>query len=105
VQVANAVAPPASDTKPPVVSIVSPASGSTVTGNATISTSASDDNGAAGITQTLYIDGVQVATATGAKLSHKWNTRSTIRGAHTIRVTARDRAGNTASTQMQVATR
>jgi subtilisin family serine protease len=106
VLVANSVAPPASsDTTPPVVTITTPGSGSTVSGNTTISANASDNSGAAGITQTLYIDGVQVATATGAKISYKWNSRSTIRGPHTIRVTARDRAGNTASAQVQVTTR
>ena len=68
----------------------------------TISTSAADNSGATGITQLLYVDGTLVANGNGAGMSYKWNTRKAKVGLHTISAKARDAAGNTASTQVQV---
>lgn len=99
VNVANAVV---ADTTPPVVRIVSPAAGSTLGTKATVSVSASDDRGNAGIKQTLYIDGALKATATGATLSYSWNTRKLAGGAHTVTAVATDAAGNTSSVSVQV---
>jgi hypothetical protein len=68
--VAPPVAPPVSDSTPPVVRILGPAAGSIKTkGSVSISTSASDNGGTAGITQMLYIDGVLKTTASGGSLS------------------------------------
>ncbi len=95
----------ANDRTAPVVSITSPASGATLSGNVTISTSASDNNGTAGIVQRLYVDGALKATATGkAILSSRWNTRGAAAGTHTIAVTATDAAGNATTKQIQVTT-
>lgn len=101
VNVANA----SSDTEAPTVSIRSPAAGSSLTGSVSISSSAADNAGAAGLTQTLLIDGKAVATASGGSLSYSWNTRKASVGAHTITVTARDAAGNSSSSTVQVSTR
>ena len=95
--------PGSRDTTPPVVQIVNPAAGN-VSGNVAVSVSAYDDSGAAGITQMLYIDGALKATGTGSTLSYNWNTRSKNLGAgtHTIKAVARDAAGNTSSTSVNV---
>lgn len=102
VNVANATTVNAADTTPPTVAIVSPTL-STLTGNSvTVSTSASDNAGAAGITQSLYIDGKLVKTVTGGALSYNWNIRKVKAGTHTLQVAARDAAGNTSSATRQV---
>jgi subtilisin family serine protease len=96
VNVANAVA---ADTTPPVVRITSPANGTRVAaGNVKVSTSATDDRGNAGLQQTLFINGKQVATATGGALSYTWNTRKLSAGTYTLRAVARDAAGNVGET-------
>jgi thermitase len=100
--VSNTTTPPASDTTPPVVSFTSPGSGATVTGSVTVTTSASDNSGAAGITQSLYIDGALKARATGAKISYRWSTQKIAKGTHTLLITAVDKAGNTSKSQIQV---
>jgi hypothetical protein len=94
----------ANDKTAPVLAITSPADGAKLSGNVTITTSVSDNNGMAGITQRLYIDGVLKSTVTGKSLAFKWNTRSSSSQVHTIRVTATDVAGNTASRQITVTT-
>lgn len=98
VQVAN-------DTTPPVLTITSPANGAMLSGTVSISTSASDNKGTAGIVQRLYIDGALKATVTGKPtLTSRWNTRSAVAGTHTIAVTATDAAGNATTRQIQVTT-
>jgi len=101
--VAPPVAPPVSDSTPPVVRILGPAAGSIKTkGSVSISTSASDNGGTAGITQMLYIDGVLKTTASGSSLSYGWNVNKVSSGAHTIQVVAKDAAGNTSSASVEV---
>jgi subtilisin family serine protease len=92
---------PIVDTTPPVVKIVNPVAGK-VAGNVQVSTSASDNSGSAGISQFLYINGQQVAKGTGASLSYNWNTKKIAKGTYTIQATAKDKAGNTSSTSVQV---
>jgi len=104
VNVANATAPTAPDTTPPVVSIANPVAG-TVTGTVTVSSNASDNSGAAGITQSIYIDGVLKTSGTGATLAYSWNTKKSPTGAHVIQVTAKDKAGNTSTASVQVTSR
>jgi thermitase len=88
------------DTTPPVVTISNPKDKSFVKNNVSISVAASDNAGASGITQTLFIDGVQVAKATGGSLSYTWNSRKAAVGAHTVKAVAKDAAGNTSSTSI-----
>ena len=99
VNVANNVV---ADTTPPTVAITNPGSGSQVSGNLTVVANASDNAGATGIKQSLYIDGVLMASGYGASLSYNWNTRKTNVGAHTIQVVAQDAAGNRTTTSVQV---
>ena len=91
------------DTAPPVVQIVNPATGN-VSGSVMVSVSASDNSGAAGIIQAIYIDGGLKATGTGSTLSYNWNTRprNVSAGAHAIRVVAKDAAGNVSSASVNV---
>ncbi|WP_343635650.1 S8 family serine peptidase [Roseateles sp.] len=90
--VSNAVL---ADTEAPVIAITRPATNTRVTGNnVTITTSASDNAGTAGLQQTIYIDGAVVASGTGASLSYTWNLKKASNGAHTIQAVARDAAGN-----------
>ena len=101
VNVANATTPIA-DTTPPTVAIGNPKAGSKVKGNPTITVSASDDAGAAGLTQTLFIDGAQVAQSNGGSLSYTWQARKAAAGAHQITAVARDAAGNSSSQSITV---
>jgi len=96
------ITPVLADTSPPAVNIDSPIAGSAVQGNVTISTSASDNKGAAGITQFIYVNGVLKASGSGASLSTNWNTRKLRPGLYTIQVVARDAAGNSATKVVQV---
>lgn len=97
--VANGVA---ADTTPPVVSIANPPNGSTVNGTVQVTISATDNSGASALRQSLYIDGTLVATATGGSLSYNWNTRKLKAGAHTVKATAQDAAGNSSSSSVSV---
>lgn len=99
VSVANAVA---ADGSAPSLAIGNPAAGSVVTGTVSIRTSASDNAGAAGIAQTLSINGRQVASGSGASLSYSWNTRKEKPGSYLIQATARDAAGNSSTQSVQV---
>ena len=101
INVANYVAPPVADTTSPVVTIANPVSGR-VSGNVSVVVNASDNSGAAGISQTLYIDGVKKASGIGGSLAYSWNTRKATAGNHTIQAIAKDAAGNTASTSVLV---
>jgi thermitase len=98
VNVANAAAAPTADTTPPVVAITSPAAGKVPSkGSVTVTASASDNSGAAGITQRLYIDGVLVTTVNGASLSYGWNLNKLATGSHALKVVANDAANNTST--------
>jgi thermitase len=98
VNVANAAASTTADTTPPAVAITSPAAGKVQSkGSVTVTTSASDNSGAAGITQRLYIDGALVTTVNGASLSYGWNLNKVAAGSHSLKVVANDAANNTSS--------
>jgi len=101
VNISNSVVIVPKDTTPPVVAITNPVAGR-VSGNVSISVNASDNSGAAGITQSLYIDGTLKATGTGATLGYSWNTRKLASGTHTIQAVAKDAAGNTSTATVKV---
>jgi len=90
------------DTTPPAVAIVNPGNGSKVTGTVSVGVSASDNAGAAGLKQSLYLDGKLVASGTGGSLSYNWNTRKSTTGTHTLQAVAQDAAGNRTSTSVSV---
>ncbi|MBL8315826.1 MAG: S8 family serine peptidase [Rubrivivax sp.] len=99
INVANNVV---ADTTPPVVSINNPVNGSKVSGNVSISISASDNGGSAGISQKLLINGVQVASSTGGSLSYNWNTRKIAAGTYSISAVVCDAAGNSTTKAISV---
>jgi thermitase len=90
------------DTQPPAVKFLSPTSGALLGTSAMVTTSASDDAGAAGLSQSLFIGGKLVATASGTGLSYRWNTRKLAKGTYNLQVTARDAAGNATTTSVSV---
>jgi hypothetical protein len=98
VNVSNAA--PLPDTQPPVVTIASPANGATVSGNVAVSASATDNVAVSQVS--IYIDGALESTSAGSKDSYNWNTRKVNSGNHTIKATAWDAAGNSASTSITV---
>lgn len=93
----------ANDTVAPTVKFVSPANGSTVSGNVDISVAASDNAKVAQVS--LSIDGKLVAQASGATLSHTWIGWGTKKTTYLLTATARDPAGNTATTSISVTRR
>jgi len=93
---------PSTDTTPPSVHVINPATGSTVTGNVTVTINATDNSGAAGITTVLSIDNVVVATGTGSTMSYVWNTTNVAAGKHIVSATSRDVAGNKATWAVSV---
>ena len=101
VNVANTVALVQKDTAAPKVRIANPLSGK-VAGTVTISSSADDNSGPAGIRQSIYIDGVLVARASGSSLAYSWNTRKSVKGTHAIQAVAVDAAGNSSSASVSV---
>ena len=87
------------DTTPPVATISSPVSGSSLTGTTKISALAGDtgaqiDNG--GVRNVVfYLDGTYVlGTATSEPYSIDWDTSKVAAGSHTLTVKATDIAGN-----------
>jgi hypothetical protein len=83
---------PSPDTAPPTVSITSPKSGATVSGTITVTASASDNVGVAGVQ--FFVDGVFGADDTTAPYSVPWNTTAASNGSHTLTAVARDTSGN-----------
>jgi hypothetical protein len=99
VNVANAVV---ADTQAPVVVISNPQDGSRVSGMVGVRVSVSDNGDLSGLRQTLYLDGQEVATASGGALSYNWNSRKASSGSHTLQVVARDAAGNSTTRSVTV---
>src|SRR5712664_2355486 len=88
------------DTQAPSVSFSTPASGATVSGTVTVQIAASDNVGVTSVT--LTVDGVSKASWTGAPYTYAWNTSALANGTHTLVATAKDAAGNTATSTIQV---
>lgn len=91
---------PGADTIAPVVTISSPYNGAIVKNTVTISASSTDNVGV--VTMKIYIDGVLKTTSNTKMISMSWNTRKISSGAHTVRVEARDAAGNIGYRSIQV---
>ena len=82
-----------SDTTPPAVSITAPAAGATVTGASTVSATATDNVGVAGVQ--FKLDGVNLgAEVTTAPYAVAWDTTAVTKTSHTLTAVARDAAGN-----------
>jgi uncharacterized repeat protein (TIGR01451 family) len=82
------------DSTPPSVSVTSPAAGATVSGVVTVTATASDDVGVAGV-QFLLDGAVLGPEDLAAPYSTSWNTSLSTNGAHTLTARARDAFGNT----------
>ena len=102
VNVSNATVRTSKDTTPPAVQIINPVTGNISGNNVAISVSASDNSGAAGITQLLYIDGILKATGKGSTIGYNWNIRKVAGGTHMVKAVAKDAAGNTSSASVIV---
>lgn len=96
INVANATTTSGRDTAPPVVTIDNPAPGY-VSGTVAVSVHATDNSGAAALTESLYIDNTLVATGKGGTLAYTWATRNYAYGYHTVKAMAKDAAGNWSS--------
>jgi hypothetical protein len=93
--------PPPPDTTPPTVSFTSPDNDVIVSGTITVSASASDNVGVAGVR--FALDGVILgAEVTAAPYAFSWDTALATNGAHSLAAVARDAAGNTASANITV---
>src|SRR3989449_1738626 len=89
------------DTTPPTVSMTAPAAGSTVAGTVTVSATATDNVGVAGVQ--FKLDGANLAAeVTAAPYSISWNTTPAANGSHTLTAVARDAAGNSTTAAVSV---
>lgn len=81
-----------SDTTPPTVSIISPASGATVSGNITISADASDNFGIDKVE--FYLDSTLIDSDASNPYTVSWHSALVPNGAHTVKAKAYDGSGN-----------
>jgi subtilisin family serine protease len=88
------------DVTPPSVTITNPPNSSNVSGNITISATASDASGIQRVW--FYIDDVYLRSDALAPYTATWNATAAGSGSHTIRVRAYDNAGNYADTTVTV---
>ncbi|MEM0254287.1 MAG: S8 family serine peptidase [Candidatus Bathyarchaeia archaeon] len=88
------------DTNPPVVSILQPQSGATVSRTVDIRVEAKDESGISKVE--FYINGKLVATVNAEPYTYRWNTRSVKDGWYTITAKAYDNFGNTAQAGIEV---
>ncbi len=90
----------ATDTIAPTVSFVSPSAGGSVSGNAGITVSASDNVGVSSVV--LKIDGVDQAVDVVAPYTFVWNTVAASNGTHNLTAVGTDAAGNTTAISIPV---
>jgi hypothetical protein len=82
------------DNLPPAIAITAPAANATIAGTATVSATASDSSGVAGVQ--FKVDGIDFgAEDTTAPYSVIWNTTAATNGPHVLTAVARDTIGNT----------
>ena len=98
--VAMAAGNMAADTSAPTVSFVSPTAGASVSGNAGITVSASDNVGVSSVV--LRIDGIDQAVDVATPYTFVWNTVAVPNGTHTLTAIGADAAGNTTATAITV---
>src|SRR5712672_2831598 len=91
------------DTTPPVVSITSPGSGTTVSGSITVVANATDNVGVASVQ--FQLDGGNLGSLVVAgPYSTSWSTTSATNGAHRLSAIAKDSVGNTTTSTGTVIT-
>ena len=85
-----------SDSTPPTVDLTAPPAGASVRSTVGVSATASDNVGVAGVQ--FWLDGANLgAEDTTAPYGVAWDTTSASNGSHSLTTTARDAAGNTAT--------
>ena len=77
---------------PPVVSIISPADGSAISGNVSVDVNATDDVAIHHVE--LYVDGVLTDSSRRAPFTLRWNSRKAVAGTHSLQCKAYDTQGN-----------
>lgn len=88
------------DATPPTISITSPASGATVSGTINVTVNASDNRAVSSVS--LSVDGTVVGSSSTSPFTISWNSATVVNGTHTLTVTAKDAANNSASASRQV---
>lgn len=88
--------PPVADTTAPNISLASPANGTTISGNASVSATASDNIGVTKVE--FFVDGTLRNTDNTAPYAFTLDTTSLSNGSHTLTARATDAAGNTRTT-------
>jgi hypothetical protein len=84
------------DVTPPAVAVTSPADGSTVVANGTLTANATDAGGVAGVR--FRVDGVDFGSEdTVAPYTMPWNVQGLTAGSHTVTAVARDTSNNSAT--------
>ena len=95
--------PPPPDTAPPSVSVTAPAAGALLRATATVTATASDNVGVAGVQ--FKVDGQNLgAEDTTAPYSVSWDTTTASNGSHTLTAVARDAATNSKTSADDVVT-
>src|SRR3989442_7114934 len=85
---------PPPDTTPPTVSIITPATNSSVSGTVAVSAAASDNVGLAGVQ--FKLDNINIGSEfIAVPYALTWDTTGAPNGSHTLTTLARDAAGNT----------
>ena len=85
-----------SDTTPPSIAMTAPTSGATVSGRISLSATATDNVGVAGVQ--FKLDGANLgAEVIAAPYTLPWTTTTVSNGTHTLTAVARDAAGNLAT--------
>ncbi|HSW79932.1 MAG TPA: Ig-like domain-containing protein [Candidatus Saccharimonadales bacterium] len=88
------------DQTPPTITLTAPTNGSALKGSATISATASDNAGGAGVAKVeFYVDGALKGTDTTSPYSISWDTTTATNASHTVNAIAYDAAtpANTAT--------
>lgn len=92
--------PPPADTTPPSVTITSPSDGASFKRGTKVKVSAEASDTESGVSEVkFYVNGQLVGTDTAAPYDVTWTTRKVSPGQHELHAVARDRAGNSASSQ------
>ena len=80
------------DTTAPTVQVLSPVSGSTVSGTLTVNVSASDNVGVTKVE--WYLNGALIGSNSGGSAAFTWNTTTSANGTYILQARAYDAAGN-----------
>jgi len=88
------------DATPPTVNFSAPPDGATVSGTVSVQVTASDDVGVESVS--LSVEGTLLGTDTASPYTFSWDTTQVTNGSHTLKATAKDMAGNTATAQITV---